>query len=105
RWLWVPPGLATPAIESSDSPQKSLIAELQTKVTVGAELLQTSVEDLKTRVIEKLNPTATSSARDNRHSKLKQVYLICENRDRPFVRPLKEYLFNQKFEVITWLDE
>jgi len=104
RLLWMPPGLSTPALAISDERQKSFIAELQTRVTVGAELLQTSIEDLKTRIVEKLNPPAKTPTRDRR-SKLKQVYLICENSDRSFVRPLKEYLFKQNLEVITWLDE
>jgi len=104
RLLWMPPGLATPALPISDERQKSFIAELQTRVTVGAELLQTSIEDLKTRIVEKLNPPAQPITRE-RQSKLKQVYLICENRDRSLVRPLKEYLFKQNLEVITWLDE
>jgi len=55
RLLWMPPGLSTSAVEISDQRQKSFIAELQTRVTTGAELLQTSVEDLKTRIVEKLN--------------------------------------------------
>jgi len=105
RLLWMPPGLLTPALEISDERQKAFIADLQTRVTAGAELLQMSVEDLKTRIIEKLNPPATTLTRTSRHSRLKQVYLICENGDRSLVRPLKEYLFKQNFEVITWLDE
>ena len=105
RMLWMPPGLSTPALEISDERQKSFIAELQTRVTAGAELLQTSIEDLKTRIVEKLNPSAKTLLRADRHSKLKQVYLICENQDRSPVRPLKEYLFRQNFEVITWHDE
>ena len=104
RLLWMPPGLSTPALAISDERQKSFIAELQTRVTLGAELLQTSIEDLKTRIVEKLNPPAQPTMRA-RQSKLKQVYLICENRDRSLVRPLKEYLFKQNLEVITWLDE
>ncbi|HEV8484114.1 MAG TPA: TIR domain-containing protein [Blastocatellia bacterium] len=105
RLLWMPPGLSTPALEITDQRQKSFITELQNRVTAGAELLQTSVEDLKSRIVEKLNPPAKTPARVDRHSKLKQVYLICENRDRSLVRPIKEYLFKQNLEVITWLDE
>jgi hypothetical protein len=105
RLLWMPPGLATPALAISDERQKSFIAELQTRVTVGAELLQTSVEDLKTRIVEKLNPPAKTTARDGHSAKLKQVYLICEDRDRSLVRPIKQYLFQQNLEVVTWLDE
>jgi hypothetical protein len=105
RLLWMPRGLATPALEISDERQKSFINQLQTRVTAGVELLQTGVEDLKTRIIEKLNPTVGTRARPDRHSKLKQVYLICENRDRGSVRPIKEYLFKEDLEVITWLDK
>lgn len=105
RLLWMPPGLATPALEIRDERQKSFIAELQTRVTPGAELLQTTVEDLKTRIVEKLNPPAKMITSAGRRSKLKQVYLICENRDRSLVRPLRDYLFKQNFEVVPWLDE
>lgn len=100
RLLWMPQGLA--AMEISDARQKTFVSELQNRITAGAELLQTTVEDLKTRIVEKLNPPAKTPTR---HSKLKQVYLICENADRSLVRPIKEYLFKQNMEVITWLDQ
>jgi hypothetical protein len=99
RLLWLPQGLLTS--ELSDERQKTFVSEIQNRITAGAELLQTSVEDLKTRIVEKLTPPAKSVAR----SKLKQIYLICENRDRKLIRPIKEYLFKQNMEVITWLDE
>lgn len=104
RLLWMPPGLATPALEVSDARQNAFVSELQTRVAAGSELLQTSVEDLKTRVVEKLEPPAKAPARPHRRSKLKRVYLICENRDSELVWPIKEHLFKHKFEVITWLD-
>lgn len=105
RLLWIPPGLMTEALPISDERQTSFVSELQKRITAGAELLQTSVEDLKTRIVEKLNPPATTAALRGEQSKLKQVYLICENRDRSLIRPIKEYLFNQNLEVITWLDQ
>jgi hypothetical protein len=105
RLLWMPQGLMTPALEISDERHKNYLVELQNRITAGAELLQTSIEDLKTRIVEKLNPPAGTSSHACPHSKLKQVYLICENRDRSLVRPIKEYLFKQNLEVIPWLDE
>ena len=105
RLLWMPPGLMTEALPISDERQTSFVSDLQKRITTGAELLQTSVEDLKTRIVEKLNPPATAAARHTEHSKFKQVYLICENRDRSQIRPIKEYLFKQNLEVITWLDQ
>ena len=104
RLLWIPQGLMTTALEISDERQKNFVIELQNRVTAGTELLQTSVEDLKTRILEKLNPPVETAASEGR-SRLKHIYLICENRDRSLVRPIKEYLFKQRFEVITWFDE
>jgi hypothetical protein len=104
RLLWMPPELMTPAMEITDERQKSFVSELQNRITAEAELLQTTVEDLKTRIVEKLNPPAKPMARNGRDSMLKQVYLICENRDLSLVQPIADYLFNQNLEVITWLD-
>lgn len=104
RLLWMPPGLMTAAMEISDERQQTFVAELQKRITAGAELLQTSIEDLKTRLVEKLSPPVTAPARGAGRRKLRQVYLICENRDRSLVRPIKEFLFEQNFEVITWFD-
>ncbi len=102
RLLWMPQGLMTPEI--SDERQKTFVSEIQNRMTAGAELLQTTVEDLKTRIVEKLSPPAKTTARAER-SKLKHVYLICENSDLSMVRPIKQYLFQQNLEVITWLDQ
>jgi TIR domain len=99
RLRWIPPGLNSPGREVGDERQKTFLADLQNHVTPRAELLQTSVEDLKTRVVEKLNPPAPAPAA--RQSKLKHIYLICEDRDRPLVKPIRRFLFEHNFEVIT----
>jgi hypothetical protein len=126
RLLWMPPGLATPALEVSDARQHAFVSELQNRVTASAELLQMTIEDLKTRAVEKLASAEKAEAEKQREeeerkkreteesgrgesgsarrAKLKQVYLICENKDRGLVRPIREYLFKESFEVITWLD-
>jgi hypothetical protein len=106
RLLWMPQGLLSPPLEISDERQKEFVTTVQNRIDVRAELLQTSIEDLKTRIVEKLNPPVkeTAAATAPTRSKLKQVYLICENRDRSSIRPIKEYLFKPNIEVITWLD-
>jgi len=104
RLLWMPQGLMTPPLEITDERQKEFVTALQNRIGERSELLQTSIEDLKTRIVEKLSPPAKPVPAPVR-SKLKQVYLICENRDRSFIRPIKEYLFKQNIEVITWLDD
>ena len=105
RLLWMPPGLGESALEVADARQKSFIETLQSGLTAGAELLQTTVEDLKTRAVEKLSAKPAAAPHGAaRRGRLKQVYLICENRDRELVRPIKQYLFKEQFEVITWLE-
>jgi len=103
RLVWMPQGLMTPEVEIADERQKTFITGLQNRICPGTELLQTSIEDLKTRINEKLNPPSTLTKQNGR-SKLKQVYLICEVRDRNPVKPIKEFLFKENLEVITWLD-
>ena len=107
RILWMPPGLATPAYEVTDARQREFVEGLQRRVAAGSELLQTTVEELKTRAVEKLAPKPQQppqAAGGPRRPKFKRVYLICENADRSLVRPIREYLFEEKFEVISWLD-
>ncbi len=110
RILWTPTGLGSPALEVNDARQQAFVRTLQEGLTAGAELLQTTVEGLKTRAVEKLAALAkaqeakSAAAAGPQRRKVKQVYLICENRDRQFVRPIKQYLFKENFEVITWLE-
>ena len=103
RLLWMPQGLMTAELEITDERQKSFVVQLQNRISGGAELLQTSIEELKTHLLEKLNPPKSETQR-GRRPKFKQVYLICEDRDRGLVKPIRDYLFDQKLEVITWLD-
>jgi hypothetical protein len=104
RLIWLPPGLGTPALQIKAERQKEYVAALQARVTAGTELWQTTIEDLKTRVVEKLTPAKAAPVRARRRQKAKRVYLICENRDRSFVLPIRQYLL-EEFEVITWLDQ
>jgi hypothetical protein len=103
RLLWMPQGLTATLI--SDERQKTFVSELQNRITAGAELLQTSIEDLKTRIVEKLSPPPKATVRGGRHTKVKKVYLICEERDHDLVDPIEDYLFKQNIEVITWLGQ
>ena len=100
RLIWMPPGL-----EPQGNRHRAFVEELHTSLGAGAELLQTSVEDLKARVVEKLSRRAEAVARrpdgDARGEGPRAVYLICDNRDVGDVEPIEDYLFNQGFEVIN----
>jgi hypothetical protein len=93
RLVWMPVGLQT-----SNVRQQSYIEQL--KSGLGTDLLQTTVEELKTRILEKLNPKQSLAEPKADSRQLKRVYLICDNRDRDDVVPIEEYLFAQGYEVI-----
>ncbi|MDT7779932.1 MAG: hypothetical protein QOC99_2444, partial [Acidobacteriota bacterium] len=64
------------------------------------------IEDLKLRVLEKLKPPAkavapAAAAQTDEANAVRQVYLICDNRDMDEVVPIEDYLFDQGFEIIN----
>jgi hypothetical protein len=100
RLIWMPPGL-----EPQGNRHRAFVEALHTSLGAGAELLQTSVEDLKMRVVEKLTRRAEAPAKQQSENGdpegPRAVYLICDNRDVGDVMPIEDYLFNQGFEVIN----
>ncbi len=83
RLIWMPQGL-----EPKGERQASFVSELHSRLGGRAELLQTSVEDLKLRVLEKLNPKpAAQTSGDN---DVKSVYLVCDDRDAEEVAPIEQ---------------
>ncbi|PYS22177.1 MAG: hypothetical protein DMF72_14525 [Acidobacteria bacterium] len=102
RLIWMPAGL-----EAKGARHAKLLEDLRTNLTTGSELLETPIEDLKSRILEKLNPPATSPQPNssNGDNKLTRVYLIYDNRDGDEVKPIDDYLFDQGFEVIRSINE
>jgi hypothetical protein len=98
RLLWMPMGLV-----ANGARQTAYVEELQTRLAAGAELLQTSVEDLKTRIMEKLEPASKPAAETASDGGATSVYLICDNRDSREAEPIEECLFEQGYEVIPSL--
>lgn len=99
RLIWLPPGL-----ESSDVRQSEFINLLKNaqEAQAGADLLQVSLEELKTVMQDKLtakpkpeptNATATSTSR-------KRIYLLCDQIDFEATSALEGFLFDQGFEVM-----
>jgi|SRR5882724_5259561 len=92
RLIWLPPGLHT-----EDSRQQGFIAGLQKNIGAGTELLQTSLEDLKQRVIHRLTVAPREEPTTGDH---RSVYLIYDNRDAGDVKPIDDFLYDHGFEVI-----
>jgi hypothetical protein len=99
RLIWTPADLEIPSQR-----QRQYLAELQSMLGAGADFLQCSVEDLKTRLLEKLAPQKQAesvAATSNSGDDLTRVYLMCDNRDLDDVMPIEDYLFNEGYEVLT----
>ncbi|HYW73380.1 MAG TPA: TIR domain-containing protein [Pyrinomonadaceae bacterium] len=103
RLIWMPPGL-----QPKPGRHAKLLEDLRTSVSSGSELLETPIEDLKTRILEKLTPAAaapTPAATSSGESDVTRVYLIHDNRDTDGVKPVDDFLYNEGFEVIRSINE
>lgn len=97
--IWMPPGL-----QINGARQQHYVEDLHTKLGAGAELLQTSVEDLKTRILDKLEPQDKTIKETYSKESLTRVYLICDNRDVRDVEPIEDFLYQKGYEVILSSD-
>lgn len=98
RLIWLPPGLTI-----DDERQRSFVEHLRTApgVHAEAELLEVSLEDLKSRVHLKLAPPEPKKERTApAGGDLLRIYLICDQQDLEASRPLESCLFDQGFEAV-----
>jgi hypothetical protein len=104
RLVWFPLRL-----DVRDERQQAFVQELRLdpRTQQGADLLETSLEDLKTLITERLTrpqkaaPAANASSAG---SKLR-LYLIYDQRDTDSVFPWQQYFFERGFEVLHPLFE
>lgn len=96
RLVWMPVGL---------QPQEPRQEELITSLQSDASLLQTSLEELKTIIQDKLNPAPQPTKEALAEDGPLRVYLICDQRDLEAIDLVDEYLYDQGFEVIKPLFE
>lgn len=97
RLIWMPPGLAL-----KDKRQQSFVERIENDADAqhGADLLRTSLEELKLIIQEKLTVKQPAKAHKDAASDLTLVYLVCDKCDSEASAPLSEYLYDQGFEVM-----
>jgi hypothetical protein len=102
RFIWIPEGC-----EPGDDRQISFINKLNSgkEGISGADLVQGSLEDFKSIVIDKLNSMKKEIKKDVEQPEIfndssKIVYLICDLSDIDEIRPLEDYLFDNGYEVV-----
>ncbi len=99
--LWIPAGT-----QAADERQRVFLDRLRGTFALveGSDLLETSLEDLKTVVHQTLNPPAKPASLRTEDSDAEatgahHVYLVCDQRDEEATAPLADYLFEKGFEV------
>lgn len=99
RLVWLPPDL-----HATDERQQAFLTTLQNDpaLQVGDDLLQTSIEELKTVIQDKLRqPEVQKEASvDVPSSGLTRVYLLYDQPDQDAVQPLDDYLFDCQCEIL-----
>ena len=105
RLIWMPPGL-----ETEDERQRQFIESLQTdsRIQLGADILETPLEDFKSMIQKRLEPPEEEEKEEQEQDAgaaidlgddLSRVYLICDQRDLDATLALEDYLYDQGYEV------
>ncbi|HKO96447.1 MAG TPA: toll/interleukin-1 receptor domain-containing protein [Pyrinomonadaceae bacterium] len=103
RLIWMPEGL-----QAKEERQQNFIKYLKYDQAAqqGADLLETSIEELKTYIQDKLKPTLKpTTPSSNGDDGPVRVYLICDTQDFDNIAPVEDYFYNQGFEVTLPLRE
>jgi hypothetical protein len=103
RLLWIPSGL-----EIEDQRQHAVIERLRTdpRLQEGADLLETSLEELRTvfqdwlKRGEKQESRSEDSVAPVRAQGVTQLFLIYDQRDIDVIAPWADFLFEQKIELL-----
>lgn len=101
RFIWIPENC-----EPSDDRQIGFINKLSSgyEGVAGADLVNSSLEDFKSAVIDKLESLKKEEKKEEpaatAEGGLKIIYLICDALDLEEIRPLEDFLFNNGYEVV-----
>lgn len=97
RIVWMPVGL-----EPRDERQRRFIDQFQFGLNGhgGIEVLQTSLEDLKKLIRERVSAQAAPAHTAPDADAPARVYVICDKEDLEEVTPLEEYLYESGLDVV-----
>jgi len=93
RVIWVPKDL-----QNAEASQIEFLNRLRTDETslAGAEIMERSFEDLKTRLLQILTKQPLRRETDN----LVRIYLMCDREDEESLEPVGRFLYQKGYEVI-----
>jgi len=96
RCLWMPVGL-----QVTEERQAQFVDYVQYEIGTQpeVELLQTTLEDLKTFVQDKLQALQQRAIPQVSEDGPRRIYVLCAQQDLDDLTPLEDYLYEQGFEV------
>ena len=101
RLLWIPPGLQ---VEDERQAKVVNLFRMDPRLQAGADLLETTFEDLRTVIHDRLRETIQAvqlnSPTEVAGGCCGQIYLIYDQRDAVNVSPFADALFDQGFDVL-----
>jgi hypothetical protein len=99
RLIWIPPDLVP-----VDSRQAKLIEMIEADASAqeGADVLRTSLEDLKSIIRDRLRQPETAKETEpvGQDPDWVQIYLVCDQCDFERIQPLADHLYGGGFEVV-----
>jgi hypothetical protein len=97
RLLWIPPGM-----QVDDERQRRVVEQLRLdpRILKGADLLETSLEDLRTVIQDRLKQTQKPPTMAAGSQGRVQLYLIYDRSDANKASPWADFLFEHGFEVL-----
>ncbi len=99
RIIWMPKGLTPP---ESEHHQVEFLKHLQQEsFQMGAELVQTSIEDLKSIILSQLEKLERRKTEEpDQKSEASYIYLICDEHDLEMIESLYNFLHDNGLEVL-----
>jgi TIR domain-containing protein len=93
RVIWIPKDL-----QNAEARQLEFLDKLRCDemALAGAEIMERSFEDFKTRLLQILTKQPAKRASDN----LIRIYLMCDREDEESLEPVGRFLFQKGYEVI-----
>jgi len=99
RLVWIPPGLVP-----ADDRQAKLIEMIEADASAqeGADVLRTSLEDLKSIIRDRLRRPETAKETEpvDQNPDWVQAYLVCDQFDFERAQTLADHLYDSGFEVV-----
>lgn len=104
RLVWLPDDVKTDDVKTDDVLHRGLINHLLNPASDGVDVLETSLEELKTRIQDVLQGKKVSPKRAARATAKRYVYTLYDKSDAESATELENHLYGQGCEILPASD-